>query len=39
MFLKLLSQTPPLLYQVLGGLAEKVRAANQENRKVRAQYS
>lgn len=38
-FLKLLSQTPPLLYQVLGGLAEKVRIANQENRKVRAQYS
>ena len=38
-FLKLLSQTPPLLYQVLGGLAEKVRSANQENRKVRAQYS
>ena len=38
-FLTLLAQTPPLLHRVLGSLADKVRAANRENRKLKAQYS
>ena len=38
-FLELLSQTPPLLTQVLRGLSAKVRTANAKNRELQAQLA
>ena len=38
-FLDLLSQTPPLLTQVLRGLSAKVRTANAKNRELQAQLA